>query len=148
MRPRRLGRLGTQSVKLLLQLLELFVGQLLEIDQLVARALESANELVELDVNRDRVPVLRVLDQEHHEKGDDRRAGIDDELPRIGKVEDGSGDGPPEDDQNREDEGPGRPHTARRQVGELTERSRGEVLKVREVHSTLAKHRRGYQLVG
>ena len=30
-----------------------------------------------------RVAVLRVLDQEHHQERDDRRAGVDDELPGV-----------------------------------------------------------------
>ena len=32
------------------------------------------------------VSILCVLNQKHHEKCDDRRSGIDDELPRIGKM--------------------------------------------------------------
>src|SRR4029453_2486078 len=35
------------------------------------RALDRPNELVQLQLNRASVPVLRVLDQEHHQEGDD-----------------------------------------------------------------------------
>ncbi len=52
------------------------------------------NELVEFRVQRPDVPVLRVLKDEDHQKGDDRRAGIDDELPRFGKTEDGACEAP------------------------------------------------------
>ncbi len=40
------------------------------------------------------VAVLGVLDQEHHQKSDDGRGGIDDELPRIGKMKSGAGEQP------------------------------------------------------
>jgi hypothetical protein len=43
----------------------------------------APDELVEFNLNRHAIPILRILDQEHHEKGDDRRTGIDYELPRI-----------------------------------------------------------------
>lgn len=41
------------------------------------------DQLVEPDLDRRTVPVLRVLDQEDHQEGNDRRPGIDDELPRV-----------------------------------------------------------------
>jgi hypothetical protein len=50
-------------------------------------AWSMVNDLIELEVNRARIPVLRILDQEHDDKCDDRRAGIDNELPGIGVVE-------------------------------------------------------------
>ena len=39
---------------------------------------------VEFHLDRGAVAVLRVLDQENHQEGDDGRAGVDDELPGVG----------------------------------------------------------------
>src|SRR5579883_1248321 len=41
--------------------------------------------------------VLRTLDQEHHQKRDDRSAGVDDELPGIGEVEERPQNSPEDD---------------------------------------------------
>lgn len=38
-------------------------------------------------MERNHVPVLGVLDQEHHEESDDRGAVVDNKLPTIGIVE-------------------------------------------------------------
>jgi len=51
------------------------------------RFLGGADELVELDLQGARFTVLRVLNDEHHEEGDDRRSGVDGELPVIGESE-------------------------------------------------------------
>jgi hypothetical protein len=59
----------------------------LDVDHLVVRLVNRLNDLVEFEVNRARIPVLRILDQEHDQKCDDSRAGIDYELPGIGVVE-------------------------------------------------------------
>ena len=46
------------------------------------------------------VAVLCVLNQEDHQEGDDRRTGIDDQLPDVGKMKGRSGQRPDDDDQN------------------------------------------------
>jgi len=51
------------------------------------RRLVSTEQLVQFEVDRLGVAVLRVLDQEGHQEGDDRRAGVDHQLPDIGEVE-------------------------------------------------------------
>ena len=61
----------------LAQLVELFLGQLLDADVAVLRS-AGANDLVELGFDRGTVAVLRVLDQEDHQEGDETCAGIDD----------------------------------------------------------------------
>jgi hypothetical protein len=40
----------------------------------------DADEFVQLDLDGSTFPVLRVLDEEDHQEGDDGRAGVDDEL--------------------------------------------------------------------
>ena len=57
-------------------------------------------ELIEFHLYGTTISVLRVLNQKHHEEGDDRGAGIDDELPGIAKVKQRSGNTPKEDDEN------------------------------------------------
>src|SRR4029453_15406185 len=63
-----------------MQGLELFVREALDVDEPVARALHRRDQLVQLQLDRVGVLVLRLLDQEDHQEGDDGRAGVDDEL--------------------------------------------------------------------
>jgi hypothetical protein len=96
---RRLALLARlQRTKLAFDLRHFLVGALFEIDKPVAGGIEGAQELVQLEVQGAGVPVLGMLDKEDHQKGNDGRAGIDDELPRIRKAEDGSRHCPREDD--------------------------------------------------
>src|SRR5436305_351301 len=74
-------------------------------DEPVARALDRGDELVELDLHRQRVLVLRALNEEDHQERDNGGAGVDDELPRVGEVEDRAGDDPHDDDADGRDEG-------------------------------------------
>ena len=60
---------------------------MLDVDHLVLRLVDGLDDFVQLQMNGAGVAILRVLDQEHHEEGDDGRAGIDDELPGIRVVE-------------------------------------------------------------
>src|SRR5438067_1675476 len=78
---------------------------MLDADELLARLVDCAQELVELGLHRRTVAVLAVLDQEYHQEGDDRRSGVDDQLPRIGIMEDGPGRRPDEDHADGEAEG-------------------------------------------
>ena len=49
------------------------------------------DQLVELDLHRSGVPVLRALNKENHQERDDRRSGVDHELPGVVKVEERAG---------------------------------------------------------
>src|SRR5262245_14782182 len=70
MSPHVLRRLANMA-ELLLEPVELLVGEILAIDQPVSRAADRVDELVELEVQRLGVAVLAVLDQEHDQKRDD-----------------------------------------------------------------------------
>ena len=83
---------------------ELGVGEVLDADELVL-GLRGADQLVELGLKGGVVAVLGVLDQEHHQEGDDRRAGVDHQLPGVGVVEERARDGPDEHDKAAEQEG-------------------------------------------
>ena len=43
-----------------------------------------------LQLKRQRVPILRRLDQEHHQEGNDASSGVDNQLPRVAEAEDGT----------------------------------------------------------
>lgn len=87
-----------QLVEVRLQHVEFLLAQRFDINQPVAGPVHGGDQLVELQVNRQRVLVLRPLNQKDHQEGDDGRAGVDHELPRVGEPEDRSGDGPRDDD--------------------------------------------------
>src|SRR5437868_4917553 len=61
-----------EPLELTLKAQELLVREGLQVDHPGARPVDRAQELVQLEVNRARVAVLRVLDEEDHEKRDDR----------------------------------------------------------------------------
>jgi hypothetical protein len=71
----------------LADLVQVFFFQFLEIEHLVLGVANRADDLVELDLHRFRVAVLRGLNQEHHQERDDGRAGVDDQLPGVTEPE-------------------------------------------------------------
>src|SRR5262249_15090135 len=83
-----------QRVELTLDPINFFVRAVLEIDEVIAGLLHAAQQFIELKVKRPCIAVLRVLNQEHHQKRDDRRARIDDELPSVRIAEDWAGQSP------------------------------------------------------
>src|SRR5436190_23325229 len=71
----------------LLQLVEIFLLELLEIQQFVARVADRPDQFIELHLNGFGVAVLSALNQEHHQERDDRRGGVDHQLPRVAETE-------------------------------------------------------------
>src|ERR671914_228934 len=63
--PPAAGLLVLELGDLLLDPVELLVGEVLERDELRARRVDAADPLVELELDRARVAVLAVLEQEH-----------------------------------------------------------------------------------
>src|SRR3954470_3336260 len=72
-----LARLGREASVARAVLLKALVVDLLEVEECIVGALGGADQLVQLELDRGRIAVLRVLDQKHHQKGDDRGAGVD-----------------------------------------------------------------------
>ena len=72
--------------ELLFEFLQLLVGEIFKIDKLISCALECADHLIQFQMNRFGVAVLGVLNQKYHQKRDNGRGGVDDQLPRIGKM--------------------------------------------------------------
>ena len=81
-----------------------FFVEFFQVEQGVVGEFGDADEFVELDLQRVGVAVLRVLDQEHHEEGDDRGAGVDDQLPGVAEVENRAADDPGPDNAGGEAE--------------------------------------------
>ena len=111
-----------------LEAVELRLGELLEVEELVVCTFDRTDQLVELELDSGTIPVLSVLDEEHHEERDDGRRRVDDELPRRPEVEDRSRDEPGEDECDGSDE---RDWVARRACGVLCEASKYELRYIR-----------------
>src|SRR5262249_11544499 len=79
------------------------------------------DEFVELQVKCLGIAALRALYQEDHQKRDDRRAGIDHQLPSVRPAEERAGAGPKYDDRHRDRECDRRSHLALGPTGEPRE---------------------------
>jgi hypothetical protein len=88
------------------QLFQFRIGEMLNINHLILGLINRLDDFVELQMDSACVPVLRVLDQKHHEKRHDRRAGINNELPGVRILEVRSGDHPNDNYQRRYEKGP------------------------------------------
>ncbi len=102
-----LFRLFPQALKLFLQLLQLIVGEIFQIDELIASALQRPDYFVELEMNSLGIAVLGVLNEENHQEGNDGGGGVDDKLPGVRKMKGGAGNDPYQDDQHSAHKGPG-----------------------------------------
>src|SRR4051812_10856477 len=80
---------------------EIFLFQLLQIQQRVVRPLDDANQFIQFDLYGLGIAILGTLDEEDHEEGYYSGAGVYHELPRIAEVKNRAGDGPHEDDRYR-----------------------------------------------
>ena len=80
-----------------------------------------ADELIELQMDGPRIPILRILNEEHHKKRENGGAGVNDELPGIREAEKGTRRSPENDDESSEHEGPRRPDFLARPVCDASE---------------------------
>lgn len=87
-------RLAGQRLVARPQPVEIGLGQLLQVKQRVMGALHRANQLVQPELHGLAVAVPGVLDQKDHEKGHDRGAGVDHQLPGVAEAKEGADDGP------------------------------------------------------
>ena len=78
---------------------DVFLRHILDVDEPVAGAMNRGYQFIELQVDGLGILVLASLNEEDHEKCDDGGTRIDDELPGIGVVEEGSADEPDHDDE-------------------------------------------------
>src|SRR5919109_5353541 len=79
------------------------------------------DQFIELQLDRGAIPVLGVLEEEHHQEGHNRRPGVDHQLPGIAEAERWAGERPAQDDQHGEDEGQRMAHRPGRLLGKASE---------------------------
>src|SRR6185437_15099657 len=100
----RSGSAGTiENVDL--RFFEFFVRRLLDAGNAIACVLGCQDQLVEFQLQGQRVAVLRRLDQKDHQKRHDRRARVDNELPGIAEAEQGTRDSPDKHDDHGQEKG-------------------------------------------
>src|SRR5688572_28579740 len=100
----------TDCPEFVLQTREFLFGLFLELNQLRTSSFYRRQQLVELEMDRMGMTVLSILNEEHHEKCDDRRAGIDDQLPAFRKAVVRARYQPDEHEEKGYDEDPRRSH--------------------------------------
>jgi hypothetical protein len=88
------------------------------------RAQLRAQQLVQLDLDRLGVAVLRCLDEEHHEEGDDGGERVDHELPGVAEAEERARERPCDDEDHDQEEGAGPADEARCPLGDPGEEGR------------------------
>src|SRR4051812_18435913 len=62
--------------------LQFLIGEVLDSDKRIVGGAD-ANEFVQFDLNGRAIAILRILNQKHHQEGDDGGPGVDDKLPCI-----------------------------------------------------------------
>src|ERR1700730_14373054 len=67
------SRASSNLFKIIRESVELVIGQLLETHEPCPGPLHAADKLVQLQLDRLGVPVLCVLNNEHHQEGEERR---------------------------------------------------------------------------
>ena len=90
----------SQSPKLFFKFLQVPIGEIFKIDKLISCALQCADYLIKFEMHRFGVTVLRVLNQEDHQKRNDRRCRVNYQLPRIGKMKSGASYEPDKNDKH------------------------------------------------
>ena len=87
------------AAAILVQIFEFFVGEILDRSKFVFGALHGQHQFGQLELDRQCVAVLRILNQKHHQECDNGGAGIDDELPRVGVMKGRTRGGPDDNDE-------------------------------------------------
>ena len=109
------------ALELFFEFLQFLVGQIFEIDKLVASAFQRADQLVQFEMHCFGVAVLCVLNQEHHQKRNDSRGGVDDQLPGVREMKGRSSQDPDEDDKHGASKCPGASEQYGRTLRETSE---------------------------
>src|ERR687885_1632596 len=68
------------------------------------RPVYRSDQFIQLQLHRRTVPILGVLNKEHHEESDDGRARVYDQLPGVTEPEYGAGNSPNQDDKHGSNE--------------------------------------------
>src|ERR1700722_276423 len=90
------------------ELVQLDLRQILYINHFIFCFVYGVDQFVQFQMDGPGIAILRILNQEYHEECDDRGAGINDQLPGIGVMENWTGEGPDYDDPNGDNKRPSR----------------------------------------
>src|SRR5262245_61735456 len=90
--------LGARTI-FIVQALQILILHVLDRCETVLGPADRDDQFGKLELDRERVAVLGVLDQKHHQECDDGGRRVDDELPGIAEAEERTRDRP---DQNAE----------------------------------------------
>jgi hypothetical protein len=71
------GVLVAHPSELLLYGFELVIGHVIELHQSGSCSFDATQQFIELQGDNSCLSVLRILDQENHQEGDNRRTGVD-----------------------------------------------------------------------
>src|SRR5436190_7977413 len=118
-----------------LQSLQVLFRQRFHFDQSIAGAVEGGDDLVQLEVNGERVLVLGALNQKHHQERDDGRSSVDDQLPGVREMKDRPQNRPPGNDGQREGERGRAAGPARDGCGQILEAVRNRAAAALSIHS-------------
>jgi hypothetical protein len=100
-------RLSTRT-EILVKLFQFYFRQIFDRGKSVLGAFHRNDELGQLGLQRQGVAVLGILDEKNHQEGDDRRRGVDHELPSVAVAKGWTCDGPKNDEACREQKRSGR----------------------------------------
>jgi len=128
-------RFSADALELFFELFQILVRKLFKIDQFISRAFDGTNDLIKFQMNGFGIAVLGVLNQEHHEEGNDRGGGVDDELPRVGEMKSRASEAPHGDDEDGSSKSPGAAENNRRLV---RENAKGIPYNAKEIPAPLA----------
>ena len=110
----------SESLKLFFEFLELFIGEIFKIDKVISRTFKRADHLVQFEMHGFGVTILSVLNQEYHQEGDNGRGGVDDQLPRVGKMKSGTSEEPDGNNKHSSSKSPGAAENHGGMAGENT----------------------------
>ena len=71
------------ALELFLKAGEIFVGKFFQIDEFISSAFQRANYFVEFQMRRFAIAILCILNEKDHQESNNRRPGINNELPGI-----------------------------------------------------------------
>jgi len=84
-------RFFSNALELFLKAGEIFVGKFFKIDKFISSAFQRSKYFVEFQMSRFGIAVLRILNEKDHQKSNNCRSGINDELPGIRIMKRGAG---------------------------------------------------------
>lgn len=85
-------------VQVLFCLFKNMIGRFLDTSYLISGSFGREDQFIELQLKCRRISVLCCLDKKHHQKRNDGRACINNQLPRVAVAEIRTGDRPDDDD--------------------------------------------------